>query len=218
MGLTAAELVVVEEIVAKVNGDIVTRSDLEKSRLGLLEDLKRRNLQENQVSEVLKERGQHLLRDRIDTLLLIQKGSQLSVNVDQELSKYMSEIMLQYKVADQDKFAQVVREQTGMRFEDFKPVKNNMVTQRVLSREVGSRIVIPREGLKYYEEHKRVHAREGVSPWILVSARPDPGLPRRGEKGKGSGERARRGEIRRVGPRQFRRGYGLGILVVKRAS
>jgi peptidyl-prolyl cis-trans isomerase SurA len=200
MAVTAGEVAVVEEIVAKVNGDVVTRGDLERAKRSLAEELERRNVKGPPLEEALKDRAKDLLRDKIDTLLLIQKGSQLNINVDQEVSKYMAEIMLQYKVADQDKFADLVRQQTGMRFEDFRQdVKNGMLTQRVLSREVGSRIVIPREEVqKYYEEHKNEFVREErvFLREILVTADPkDPEAFAAAEKkAKGLVERARRGE------------------------
>lgn len=196
----ANDVAVVEEIIAKVNGDIVTRADLERAKQALIEDLKRRNLQGAQLEAALKEREKDLLRDRIDTLLLIQRGNQLNINVDQDLSKYFADIMLQFKVADQDKFAELVRQQTGMRFEDFRQeVKNGMLTQRVLGREVGSRIVIPREEVqKYYEEHKNEFVREErvFLREILVAADPkDPNSFAAAEKrAKSLVERARRGE------------------------
>lgn len=200
MAVNGGDVAVVEEIVAKVNGDVVTRGDLEKAKHSLAEDLERRNIKGPQLQEALKEREKHLLRDKIDTLLLIQKGNQLNINVDQEVSKYMAEIMLQYKVADQDKFAELVRQHTGMRFEDFRQdVKNGMLTQRVLSREVGSRIAIPREEVqKYYEEHKNEFVREErvFLREILIAADPkDPEAFAAAEKkAKGLVERARRGE------------------------
>jgi len=196
----ANDVAVVEEIIAKVNGDIITRADLERAKQSLLEDLKRRDLQGAQLEAALKEREKDLLRDRIDTLLLIQRGNQLNINVDQDVSKYFAEIMLQFKVADQDKLAELVRQQTGMRFEDFRQeVKNGMLTQRVLGREVGSRIVIPREEVqKYYQEHKNEFVREErvFLREILIAADPkDPDSFAAAEKrAKSLVERARRGE------------------------
>lgn len=191
---------VVEEIIAKVNGDIVTRTDLEHSRRSLEEELKKRKVEGKEAQDALDQRQQNFLRDRIDNLLLIQKGGQLSINVDTEVSKYMADLMLQYKISDQDKFSELVRDQIGMRFEDFKlEVKNGMLTQQVLSREVGGKIAIPREEVsKYYEEHKKEFEREErvFLREILVAADPkDPqSWPAAEKKAKALVERARRGE------------------------
>ena len=118
---------VVEEIIAKVNGAIVTRGDLARSRQTLVDDMKRRKVSEPDIEKAMTEREAHLLRDKIDNLLLIQRGEQMDINVDKEVSKYMADLMLQFKVADSDKFAALVRQQTGMRYEDFKlEVKNGI--------------------------------------------------------------------------------------------
>lgn len=195
-----AEVEVIDEIIAKVNGEIITRSDVGRARQAIVTDLERQKIQGQQFEKTLKERGLDLLRDRIDNLLLIQKGGQLDINVDQEVSKYMAEIMLQFKVVDQDKFAQLVLQQTGMRFEDFRDeVKSGMLTQRVLGQEVGGRIVIPREDIeKYYKEHEDEFIREErvFLSEILVSTdgKDADGLAAAEKKADDLVVRARRGE------------------------
>ena len=57
-----AKVTVLDEIVCKVNGDIVTRIDLERDR------------------QAAKARTD-LLRDRIDAHLLVQRGKDLSIGV-----------------------------------------------------------------------------------------------------------------------------------------
>jgi parvulin-like peptidyl-prolyl isomerase len=195
-----ADVEVIEEIVAKVNGAVITRTDISRQRRATIEDLKRRNVPEAKIEEEVRRREPNFLRDRIDQLLLIQRADQLDLKVDQEVSKYMADLMLQYKIADQDKFAQVVREQTGMRYEDFKEeVKNSMLTNQVLSREVGSKVVVPREEiLKYYEDHKkefvreeRVFLREILIP---LEGKDGDAAAAAEKKAKDLVERARRGE------------------------
>ncbi len=46
-----ADLRVLEEIVAKVNGDIITRSELEKSRANMLADLQQRGAKPPQLEQ-----------------------------------------------------------------------------------------------------------------------------------------------------------------------
>ena len=43
-----------------------------------------------QLQQAIGEREKDILRDRIDQLLLIQKGKELNINVDSEVSKYMA--------------------------------------------------------------------------------------------------------------------------------
>ncbi len=152
----AADVTVVEQIVAKVNGDIITRGELEKTRQAMAQELKLQNIPDDKREAVLNERAADALRDQIDQLLLVQKGKQLDINVDAEVTKELADIQVQNKIADPDKFHQWVTEQAGVPFEDVKQqMKNRYLTQRVIRQEVGGKITIPKpELLKYYNEHK----------------------------------------------------------------
>ena len=191
---------ILDEIIAKVNGRIITKTDIERARAAFVEELKARQVPETEIQARLNEQHDDFLRDRIDNLLLIQKGEQLDVKVDREVSKYLADLMVQYKAPDQDQLATLIRDRTGMRFEDFKEeVKNGILTQRVLGMEVGSRVVIPREEIEaYYKEHQdefvrqeRVFLRE-----ILISTDGLQGDALAGaeKEAKDLAERARRGE------------------------
>jgi peptidyl-prolyl cis-trans isomerase SurA len=95
-------------------------------------------------------------------MLLAQKGRDLNINLDAEVTKYIANLQRQSKLVDADKFQAYVRENTGMSFEDYKAeVKNNMLTRRVIGQEVSSKIIIPKaEVRKYYDEHKDEFQRE----------------------------------------------------------
>lgn len=194
------EVEVLDEIIAKVNGRIITKTDIERARETFVEDLKARQVPESEIQARLDEQDDHFLRDRIDNLLLIQKGEQLDVKVDREVSKYLADLMVQYKAPDQDQLATLIRERTGMRFEDFKEeVKNGILTQRVLGMEVGSRVVIPREEIEaYYKEHQDEFMREErvFLSEILISTDGLEGDALAGaeKEAKDLVERARRGE------------------------
>jgi peptidyl-prolyl cis-trans isomerase SurA len=196
---TGPEIEVIDEIVAKVNGAIITRSELTRARNDLVKELERRKVPPEDIDELVKQRGPEFLRDRIDHLLLVQRGEQIDMDVDQEVSKYFANLMLQFKVVDQDKFAQLVYENTGLRFEDYKDeVKNGILTQRVLQSEVGSRVVIPREDIvNYYEEHKEEYRREErvfLSEILVSSDDTDVEDEILAKKADALVERARRGE------------------------
>jgi peptidyl-prolyl cis-trans isomerase SurA len=197
---SAADARIVEQIIAKVNGEIVTSGEIEQTRKQLEAELRRQGMNGDQLEEAMKEREEHILRDQIDQLLLVQRGKDLSINVDAEVSKQLASIQLENKIDDPDKFQQWIREQSGMSYEDFRDqMKNSMLTRRVIGQEVSSRINIPRaEVEKYYEEHKdefmredRVFLRE-----ILISTEGKTGeeLEAAEKKAKDVHERAQRGE------------------------
>jgi parvulin-like peptidyl-prolyl isomerase len=199
-GALAQDVRIVEQIVAKVNGEILTTSELERVRRQMEAELRRQGLSGAEFEKALKELEKNLLRDRVDQMLLVQRGDDLNINVDNEVTKYLGDIQLRNKIADQDKFQQWIREQSNMPFEDFKAELNDgILTQRVIGQEVSSKISIPRsEVIKYYEGHKDEFVREErvFLAEILVSTQgktPEE-IPALEKKAKELVERARAGE------------------------
>jgi len=196
----AADVRVVEEIVAKVNNEIITRGELERARKQLEESLRRQGVTPAQLKQALEEADRNALREKIDQLLLLQRARDLNINVDSEVSRYLAEIQAQQKIADPDKFAEFIRQQTGMTYEDFRQqVKDSFLTRRVIQQEVASKIVIPRsEVQKYYEEHKDEFIRDEqvLLREILVSTqgKDAAGVAAAEKKARELVERARQGE------------------------
>lgn len=153
---------VIDEIVAKVNGDIITRTELQKTSQETLAALQQQHLSGDQLKDAYTEREKDMLRNKIDQLLLVQRAKELDLNVDTEVSKYLADLQRQEKISDPDKFHELVRQQAGMPFEDFKQqVKENMMTRQVIGREVASRITIPQSDIEaYYNAHKKDFVRD----------------------------------------------------------
>jgi parvulin-like peptidyl-prolyl isomerase len=158
----AADIKVVEEIAAKVNGDIITRGELEQQSKELEQGLRTEGYTGARLTDALKEYNANALRDQIDQLLLVQRGKDLNVNVDNEITKQLQEMMLQAKITDPDKFHDAIREQYGITFEEFRDkMKRRMLSQRVIGQEVSYRVTIPEADMrKYYEAHKSEYVRK----------------------------------------------------------
>jgi len=158
----AAEVHVVEEIIAKVNNDIITRGEMEHTRATITQELRSQGIAGSRLNEMLRQQERDALRDEIDKLLMVQKGKELDLKVDPDVTRRLAEIQVQSKITDPDKFHEYVHEQTGMSFEDFKQeITNQLLTQRVVSEEISSRITVPEAELKkYYEDHKSEFVRE----------------------------------------------------------
>jgi parvulin-like peptidyl-prolyl isomerase len=148
--------VIVEEIIAKVNGDIVTRGDLIKARDRLDQALKQAGLS-GAAAQAQRERAvADELRNEIDQLLLVQKGKELDINVDADLNREIAGLQSESKISDPDKFHDFVREQSGVPYEEFRQQrKNALLTERVVDEEVWRNITIADADIqKYYDEHK----------------------------------------------------------------
>ena len=155
MGL-AADVHVVEEIVAKVNGDIITRGDLETAHRETAASLQQQGATGQALEKALKEQERDTLRDEIDRLLLVQHGKDLNINVDSDITKRMAELQTNSGIADPDKFHDWLHEKFGIPYEEIRQkIHDQILTQRVISQEVMSRINVPHSEIeKYYEEHK----------------------------------------------------------------
>lgn len=148
--------VVMDEIVCKVNGEIITRSELEKGKRDLEGYLRDQGLRGEKLDSEVKKQMADLLRNRIDSLLLVQKAKEMDLKVDTDLNKEIANYQRASKIADPEKFQAYVREKTGQSYEDFRgDLKNQMLRDRIVSEEVGRKITFKREELEaYYNAHQ----------------------------------------------------------------
>jgi parvulin-like peptidyl-prolyl isomerase len=132
IGAALARAEVVDEIVAKVNDDIVTKSDLETEEQGALQELYRRfsgTELDKQVAEAKKE----MLRHLVDRRVLIQRAAHIF-----DMTK------MQELLADQ-----------GMTLADLKTrLVEEFAPQQVIRAEVAERIAVSEKDARaYYEAH-----------------------------------------------------------------
>jgi peptidyl-prolyl cis-trans isomerase SurA len=151
---------VIEEIIVRVNNAIITRSELIKSREQTLQEIHDKIGTGPAADEEIKKHDKDLLRDMIDQQLLVQKGQDLGVTGDTELIKRLDEIRKSMNL-DSMEALQKAAEAQGISYEDFKQnLKNQIVTQQVIQREVGSHVQItPDEIKKFYDEHQQEFTR-----------------------------------------------------------
>ena len=163
LSLNAADApAVVDQIVAKVNGDIVSQEEIARTSKQMADEMKAQGASGSQLQQAVGEREKDVLRDRIDQLLLVQKGKELNINVDSEVSKYVASVQRQSKISDAEKFHDYIRQQSGMTYEDFlSEYKKQTLTREVIGQEVGRHIAITdKEVQAFYDAHKADFVRE----------------------------------------------------------
>src|ERR1035437_3696912 len=154
---------VVEEIAAKVNGDIITRGELAEKHKEIEAAMAQDGLTGARLADAVREKDVDSLRDEIDTLLLVQKGKEMThLSVDADVTRYFNDLQVRAKINDPEKFREWLRAQSGMSYDELKDrKKKELMAQRVVSYEVMSRISVPQAELqKYYDEHKPDFVRE----------------------------------------------------------
>ncbi len=144
---------VVEEIIARVNSQIITRSEFLRSKDQLKDDVKQQS--PTDADKVYADREKDVLRDLIDQQLLIEKGKDLGITGDTDLIKRLDQMRKDMKLDTMEELEKAATAQ-GISYEDFKQnMRNQLVTQKVIGEEVGSHLSIAKEEeAKFYEEHK----------------------------------------------------------------
>ena len=198
--LYAADVTLMEEIICKVNGDIITRGEMAHDRKMLESEMRQQGISGPRLNELLAESSRNILREKVDQLLLVQKAKELDIKVDTELNKQILDIQRTTKIVDPEKFQEYVHQQTGVPFEDYKSeLKNNLLREKVVREEISRKITFKKEELqKYYDEHKdefmrqeRVFLRE---IFISTDGKDAAGVAAAEKKAKDLVVRARRGD------------------------
>lgn len=148
---------VVEEIIARVNNDIITLSDYEKAEATLRPEAQQdcQNCTDAKINEMVEDEKKNLLRDLIDQSLLVQRGKDLDIDVDTDVIKELDQVRQQYNLPSMDALQKAV-EGSGANWEDYKQhIKNQILREKVIQQEVGPTIKIGNDEVqKYYEAHK----------------------------------------------------------------
>lgn len=153
---------VVEEIIARVNNEIITRADLQRARAALQDEVRQDcpRCTPEQLQAMMAERDKNLLRDLIDQSLLTQRAKDMGISVEADVIKRLDQIRTQNNLPDLESLEKAVASQ-GLNFEEFKNnIRNSLLTQRVINSEVGSRISVGQDEIeKYYAEHQKEFVR-----------------------------------------------------------
>jgi peptidyl-prolyl cis-trans isomerase SurA len=156
---------VLEDVVARVNNEIITLTDLARARQNLLAEIEeecRSGCTAEQREQMIKDGEANLLRDLIDQSLMVQKAKEDGISVESDLIKYMDRLRQQQNppIEDLDKLCEAIESATQTSCEDWKEqVRKQMLTQELIRREVRPEISDD-EVKAYYEEHKSEFVRK----------------------------------------------------------
>ena len=176
----------VEEIIARVNDQIITRSDYDRAMKQMDDEARKEGASMQEISAGHRD----LLRNLIDQQLWLSKGKELGITGDTELIRKLNDIRKQYNLSSMEDLEKAAKDQ-GVSFEDFKAsIRNSIITQEVMRQEVGRRIQFtPGEVERYFEAHKQEYAQpESVHlSEILVST----GAPATGSGAESTDDQAK---------------------------
>jgi parvulin-like peptidyl-prolyl isomerase len=154
---------IIEQILVKVNGDIITKTDLEQRQISALRlrmnsDVSPEMLQNDAaLRKVLAEITPRILVDAIDELLLVQLGREKGLRLSDEMfNRWLTNLRKEQNLEDEQKF-QAALKQEGMTVADLRRnVERQFVTQEIQRSEVGTKLQITEEEARqYYLSHQQ---------------------------------------------------------------
>ena len=144
---------VVEEIITRVNNQIITRSEFERSKDQLKDEVKQQAPKD--PDKIYADREKDVLRDLVDQQLLLDKAKDLGITGDTDLIKQLDKMRKDMKL---DSLEELEKEATkqGVSWEDFKQnMRNQILTQKVIGEEVSGHLSVSKEEeQKFYDDHK----------------------------------------------------------------
>jgi peptidyl-prolyl cis-trans isomerase SurA len=122
---------VVEEIITRVNGQIITLSEFQRSKDQLRDDVKQQDAAN--ADKLYAEREKDVLRDLVDQQLLLAKGKDLDITGDTDLVKQLDQMRKDMKLGSMEELETAATAQ-GISYEDFKQnMRNRIITQKVIA-------------------------------------------------------------------------------------
>ena len=154
---------IIEQVLVKVNGDIITKTELEtrqiealRSRMGGQQVDAQALQNDAELKKVLLEITPELLVDAVDELIVIQLGREKGYRLsDDQFKGWLDNLRKEQNLQDEARFQAALR-QEGMTIDDLrKKVEKQFLISRVQQDEVGSKLSITEEEARqYYQAHK----------------------------------------------------------------
>lgn len=147
---------VVDEIIAKVNSDIILKSDVDEQVENMRSDLLSQGVAPAEVATQMASLVPNVLRDLIDESLLVQKSQEYGIESEANLQvlRTMDQIREQNGFETVEELDDAISAQGDSPERVRESIRKQYLSEQVLNYEVRSRIVVTTEELRnYYDSH-----------------------------------------------------------------
>jgi parvulin-like peptidyl-prolyl isomerase len=150
----AAPPQIIEQVLVKVNGDILTKSDLEERQIAALRERKvnpETLKNDEELKKALAEVTPRILVAAIDEMLLLQLGRERGLKLtDEQFNKWLASMRKEQGLEDDKKFEQALK-QEGMSISDVRRnVEQRFLISEVQRDEFGGKLQITEEEARQY--------------------------------------------------------------------
>lgn len=153
------EVTVVDEVIAQVNDDVITLSQLKRETRERIEALKQQGMTEQQATDEVTKKQSQLIATLVNERLLLQKGKELDLasEIEAEVNRRLLSIATEQGIPTIEKLYQAMRSSGLDPDEIRRTMRNEMMKQAVFQSEVDRRIYLGFSGdevKKYYDTHQ----------------------------------------------------------------
>ena len=156
---TAVSAEILEMVLVKVNGEIVTQTEFHRIQLAALRELPNQpdlsRVSDTELAKVLAQVTPQAIVTVIDEMLLMQRAKEMGLSVtDAQFNQVLDSIRKDNKIESQEAFEAALKSE-GMTLAQLKQMlSKRILIGQVQQREVGSRIdVTEAEERAYYDSH-----------------------------------------------------------------
>jgi peptidyl-prolyl cis-trans isomerase SurA len=136
----AAQAEIVERIVAKVNGEIITLSEFQGRQI---QEAQAARVPMDRVQAFLRDNNARILQEAIDDMLLVQRAQDTGLRLrPEDLDRFIEDIKKENKITSEEEFQeQLARE--GMTLDELKRnMARNILRRQILSRDLESKVMV----------------------------------------------------------------------------
>lgn len=154
----AQQSTILEQVLVKVNGEIITKTDLEARQIAALRQKNPNVRPDNDAAlqRALAEVTPAVIVDAVDEMLMVQRGKELGYTMNAEQFNNIVENIKKENKIESDEALQAALKQEGMTMADLRrQLERTMLVQRVQQTEVMQKLQVTDTEMKaYYEAHK----------------------------------------------------------------
>jgi peptidyl-prolyl cis-trans isomerase SurA len=149
----AAQGTILEQVLVKVNGEIITKTDLETRQIAALRqrDPNFRPDNDQALQRALIEITPGLIVDAVDEMLMVQRGKELGYTMGAEQFNSIIENIKKENKIESDEALQAALKQEGMTMADLRrQLERTMLVQRVQQTEILQKLQVTDTEMKAY--------------------------------------------------------------------
>jgi peptidyl-prolyl cis-trans isomerase SurA len=159
---------ILEQILVKVNGEIVTKTEMERRTAAALEEqlrnksLSTADLDDAEFKKAVAQITPQVVLNTIDEMLLMQRGRELGFKLtDERFNEVVANIRKENNLESDEEWKTALK-QSGLTLETLRgQLERQMIVQRLQQQEVYSRVSISEEEARaYYKAHRNEFTQE----------------------------------------------------------